>query len=38
MMVRTFDILGKVGDEQAFRQEIREWLAATVDPHWRTTW
>lgn len=35
---RRFDILGKVGDEQAFRQEIRDWLAATVDPDWRGKW
>ena len=32
------DILGKVGDEQAFRQAIREWLAATLDPDWRRKW
>lgn len=37
-MARRFDILGKVGDEQAFRQEIRDWLAATLDPDWRARW
>jgi len=35
---RTFDVLSKVGDEQAFRQEIRDWLAATLDPDWRRKW
>ena len=29
-MGRTFDIVSKVGDEAAFRQEIRDWLAGTV--------
>ena len=37
-MSRTFDILSKVGDEPAFRQEIREWLAATVPADWRQLW
>ena len=37
-MNRTFDIIGKVGNEQAFRQEIRDWLAATVDAGWRKQW
>ena len=37
-MTRTFDILSKVGDEQAFRQEIRDWLAAKLDPDWRPKW
>ena len=35
---RTFDIVGKIGDEQAFRQEMRDWLAATMDPDWRRKW
>ena len=34
-MSRTYDILGKVGDEQAFRQEIREWLAECTPKNWR---
>ena len=37
-MSRTFDIISKVGDEQAFRQEIRDWLAVTLDPEWRRKW
>ena len=37
-MSRTFDIIGKMGDEAAFRQEIRDWLAATLDPDWRSKW
>ncbi len=37
-MSATFDILSKVHDEQAFRQEIRAWLAATLDPDWRAKW
>src|SRR3546814_10216080 len=38
VMSRTFDILSKVGDEPAFRQEIRDWLAATVPADWRRRW
>jgi len=37
-MSRTYDILGKVGDEQAFRQEIRDWLAEHMPRNWRTEW
>lgn len=37
-MSRNFDILGKVGDEQAFRQEIRDWLAEQMPRNWRTEW
>ena len=37
-MGRTFDILSRVGDEPAFRQEIRDWLAATVPADWRQRW
>ena len=37
-MSRTFDILGKVGDEQAFRQEIRDWLAEHMPKDWRAKW
>lgn len=37
-MSRTYDILGKVGDEQAFRQEIRDWLAENMPQNWRTQW
>lgn len=37
-MSRTYDILGKVGDEQAFRQEIREWLAECTPKNWRAKW
>ena len=35
---RTFDPLSKVGDEQAFRQEIRDWLAAVLPADWRKQW
>lgn len=35
---RTFDILGKVGDEAAFRAEMRAWLAARLDPDWPAKW
>ena len=37
-MSRTYDILGKVGDEQAFRQELRDWLAECMPRDWRRTW
>jgi alkylation response protein AidB-like acyl-CoA dehydrogenase len=37
-MSRTYDILGKVGDEKAFRQEIREWLAECTPKNWRAKW
>jgi alkylation response protein AidB-like acyl-CoA dehydrogenase len=37
-MARTFDILSKVGDEAAFRQEIRDWLAAAMPRNWRSEW
>lgn len=37
-MTRTFDPVSKVGDEQAFRQEIRDWLAAVVPADWRKRW
>ncbi len=37
-MSRTYDILGKVGDEQAFRQELRDWLADKLPKDWRTRW
>lgn len=37
-MGRTYDILGKVGDEQAFRQEIRDWLAEHMPRDWRREW
>lgn len=37
-MARTFDILAKVGDEQAFRQEIRDWLAERAPQGWRAKW
>ncbi|WP_439485801.1 acyl-CoA dehydrogenase family protein [Blastomonas fulva] len=37
-MSQTYDILGKVGDEQAFRQEIRDWLAEHMPRNWRTEW
>lgn len=35
---RNFDPLSKVGDEQGFRQEIREWLAAVLPANWRAEW
>jgi acyl-CoA dehydrogenase len=38
MMSRAYDILGKVGDEQAFRQEIRDWLADHMPKDWRAKW
>lgn len=38
MMERTFDILGKVGNEQAFRQEIRDWLETSIPENWRAKW
>ena len=34
-MSRTYDILGKVGNEAAFRQEMREWLAEKQPKDWR---
>jgi len=37
-MSRTYDILGKVGDEAAFRQEMREWLAEKQPKNWRKKW
>lgn len=37
-MSRTYDILGKVGDEAAFRQEMREWLAEKQPKDWRRKW
>ena len=37
-MSRTYDILGKVGDEAAFRQEMREWLAEKQPKDWRKKW
>ncbi|MEO7915373.1 MAG: acyl-CoA dehydrogenase family protein [Novosphingobium sp.] len=37
-MTRTFDPLSKAGDEQAFRQEIRDWLAAVLPSDWRARW
>jgi alkylation response protein AidB-like acyl-CoA dehydrogenase len=37
-MSRTYDILGKVGDEQAFRQEIRDWAAECIPVDWRSRW
>ncbi|WP_397588993.1 acyl-CoA dehydrogenase family protein [Sphingorhabdus sp.] len=37
-MSRTYDILGKVGDEQAFRQEMRDWLAEKAPKNWRQIW
>lgn len=37
-MTRTFDILSKVGDETAFRREIRDWLDAVMPKEWRTEW
>lgn len=37
-MSRTYDIIGKVGDEQAFRQELRDWLAENTPRDWRTRW
>lgn len=38
MMSRTYDILGKVGDERAFRQEMRDWLAEKLPKDWRRKW
>ena len=37
-MSRVYDIVGKVGDEQAFRQEIRDWLAEKIPAGWRARW
>lgn len=37
-MSPAYDIISKVGDEQAFRSEIRAWLEATVPPDWRLQW
>lgn len=37
-MSRTYDILGKVGDERAFRQEMRDWLAEKAPKNWRQIW
>ena len=37
-MSRTYDILGKVGNEQAFRQEMRDWLAEKAPKNWRKIW
>lgn len=37
-MSRTYDILGKVGDEAAFRQELRDWLAEKLPKDWRKVW
>jgi alkylation response protein AidB-like acyl-CoA dehydrogenase len=37
-MSRTYDILGKVGNEQAFRQEMRDWLAEKAPKNWRQIW
>jgi alkylation response protein AidB-like acyl-CoA dehydrogenase len=37
-MARVYDIIGKVGDEQAFRQELRDWLAEHIPPDWRRKW
>jgi len=37
-MSRTYDILGKVGDEAAFRQEMREWLTEKQPKDWRKKW
>lgn len=37
-MTRTFDPLSKVGDEAAFRQELRDWIAATIPDDWRARW
>jgi len=37
-MSRTYDILGKVGNEAAFRQEMREWLAEKQPKDWRKKW
>ena len=34
-MGRVYDIVGKVGNEQAFRQEIRDWLAEKIPAGWR---
>lgn len=38
MMSRAYDILGKVGNEQAFRQEVRDWLAENMPKNWRAKW
>ncbi len=37
-MTRRFDILSKVGNEPAFRQEIRDWLAENIPADWRAKW
>ncbi len=37
-MNRTYDILGKVGDKQAFRQELRDWLQENLPKNWRQKW
>ena len=37
-MGRVYDIVGKVGNEQAFRQEIRDWLAEKIPAGWRKRW
>jgi len=37
-MSRSYDILGKVGDELAFRNEMREWLVEKIPENWRARW